>query len=284
MASKFPDVKRQYQIEAVNYLVDRGFIKGKDDGTFGVDEPITRGDMAAILYRILTSTEAPPLPDPEVPDKPDPSPIETPLTWSQVQTIASEVSVKIDMNGVIGSGTLLPGGYILTARHVAWGNPFSFLTKNNGKWKAEWVADHPKVDDEKGGMVDLSLYRIKDPDLYGKLPYAVRDKNGRVNGNQELLSVVHGDAFGKVKRGKVDRPSITTSIPPIPWMFDCSIDANKGDSGGGVFNQFGELVGVIKRETSVNELFGSTWSRVPGCEVIQLSDPIVKEWLDQFVK
>jgi chaperonin cofactor prefoldin len=52
-----PDVpKGHWAQEAVEYLVSRGYIVGYPDGTFRGDSPVTRYQLALVLYRLLSTT------------------------------------------------------------------------------------------------------------------------------------------------------------------------------------------------------------------------------------
>ena len=53
-ASKLKDVKKgEYYAPAVNWAVDNGIIAGYNNGKFGVNDPITREQVAVILYRYM---------------------------------------------------------------------------------------------------------------------------------------------------------------------------------------------------------------------------------------
>ena len=57
----FSDVKDEhFAKEAIDYMSSKGFISGRPDGTFGVKDKITRGELACILARIngLNITDA----------------------------------------------------------------------------------------------------------------------------------------------------------------------------------------------------------------------------------
>lgn len=55
LAQGFPDVPQgHWAAEAVRYLAERGYLAGYPDGTFDGDRPLTRYEMALILYRTLS--------------------------------------------------------------------------------------------------------------------------------------------------------------------------------------------------------------------------------------
>ncbi|GED35046.1 GH25 family lysozyme [Brevibacillus centrosporus] len=265
------------------------------DHTASLDEPVPQWMLFVLLNRLRKGEAVPQVPQPSpvpTPDpKPEPEPVPTPqppslLEWVEVERRTALASVQITFGTAgRGSGTLLPGGYVLTAKHVGNGiDTITVRTKANGTLRASLVGVHPgyKGADGKLVNVDVALYRVTDSKLQNSLPSLPISGKG-VTAGQELLAVVHGDAIGKVKRGVVDRVSISTSSPPTPWEFDCSIDGNPGDSGGAAVNQYGELIGVIIQETQVNAKIGSAWQRVPGCEAVNITHPVVANWLKQYL-
>jgi hypothetical protein len=50
-SSKFTDVTGRY-VSAVNMLVERGIVKGQSNNQFGINEPLTRGQFALMIYRM----------------------------------------------------------------------------------------------------------------------------------------------------------------------------------------------------------------------------------------
>ncbi|QCU78471.1 S-layer homology domain-containing protein [Citricoccus sp. SGAir0253] len=61
--SPFPDVPRGHGFyAAVVWLRGQGIARGHEDGTFGLDRAVTRGEMAALLHRSVGSPTDPPPP------------------------------------------------------------------------------------------------------------------------------------------------------------------------------------------------------------------------------
>ena len=54
------------------------------------------------------------------------------------------------------------------------------------------------------------------------------------------------------------------------------------DSGGGLVNQYGELVGVIIQETMVGAKVDSVRQRVAGSEAVNVAHPVVLDWIKQY--
>ncbi|GED35029.1 GH25 family lysozyme [Brevibacillus centrosporus] len=261
------------------------------DHTASLDEAVPQWMLFALLNRLRKGETVPQEQQPTPVPKPDPEPVPTPqppslLEWVEVERRTALASVQITFGTAgRGSGTLLPGGYVLTAKHVGNGiDTIKVRTKANGTITASLVGVHPGYKGEDGKLVnvDVALYRVTDTKLQNALPSLPLSAQGVTSG-QELLAVVHGDTFGKVKRGAVDRPSISTSIPPTPWEFDSSIDGNPGDSGGAAINQYGEVIGVIVQETPVTVKISGNWTRVNGSEAVNVTHSVVANWLKQFL-
>lgn len=49
----FPDVENHWSKDSVYYLVEKGAIKGNDDGTFAPDRTVTRAEAATMMAQIL---------------------------------------------------------------------------------------------------------------------------------------------------------------------------------------------------------------------------------------
>lgn len=252
-----------------------------------------RGDYAALLIQNMAKklSAAPQQPESSKPEQPKPEPEPKPkppakLDWPEVEKRAAQASVAITYGAAgVGSGTLLPDGYVLTAKHVGNGaSKITVRTKEHGSHSAHLIAVHPGFTSADGKLinVDVALYRVPDTKAQNSLPSVPIAVIG-VETGQKLLAVVHGDKYGTVKRGDVDRPTINTSSPPTPFEFDCSVGSVSGDSGGGLVNQYGQVVGVIIQRTSVNAKIGSVWQRVSGCEAVNVAHPVLAEWLREYL-
>lgn len=53
----FTDIANSGHRDAINWLYEQGITKGYNDGTFRPNQPITRGEMATMLYRALKMPE-----------------------------------------------------------------------------------------------------------------------------------------------------------------------------------------------------------------------------------
>jgi len=196
-----------------------------------------------------------------------------PKPWSEIEKLAKAASVHIDI-GFGGTGVLLKGGLLLTAKHVSKGR-VSFRAKTYSRdWlDATLVAEHPGIGKD---AVDLSLYKIQRPSA--KLPFLFLSAEPLVSG-QKLLTVEAEYTDWIVRTGELCQ--LSTKMQP--WEFDCSVPVENGNSGGAAVNEHGEVVGIFVNITSVGIQRGSVRESVPGGEAINLQHLSVSEWLKKWV-
>lgn len=83
----FSDVPPQgAYFEAISWLADTGATVGRSDGTFGPNDPVTRGQLAAFLYRLAEASSTPPPASPFTDLGPG-SPNYRAITWAAEQGI-----------------------------------------------------------------------------------------------------------------------------------------------------------------------------------------------------
>lgn len=205
-----------------------------------------------------------PTPQPEVP-------VGTPKDWSAIQKMAEDTSVYFQVNLMNGTGVLLKDGYILTAKHVAAISKMKVQLKSGTWYDVELVSQHPDKD------VDIALCRIIGKVNY--LPYLLLSNKG-IKTDQKLLSVGHG---GNKKWVKKEGVVVRENVANQPWEFDCSLPLEKDDSGSGLVNEYGEVVGIAVQRTKVIVGEGSTSTRVDGAEVVNVNHPVITNWLRTFI-
>ncbi|MGG4499177.1 peptidoglycan DD-metalloendopeptidase family protein [Brevibacillus reuszeri] len=239
-----------------------------------------RGDYAALIIQKMPkklATSVPETPNPEQPKpKPEPEPekpVKQPKSWVEIEKITQAASVHVDVGGG-GTGILLKGGLLLTAKHVSKGRESVRIKTNSRDWyTAVMISEHPGV--EKDAVV-LALYRIeKTPTC---LPYLPVTTEPIVSG-KKLLTVGAEYTEWIVKTSEV----VNISVPKEPWEFDCSIPAKSGFSGGAAVNEYGEVAGILSNTVSVGIQRGSVRESVPGCEAVNLIHPAVVEWLKRYI-
>lgn len=177
---------------------------------------------------------------------------------------------------LIGEGTavLLRGGYLLTAKHVSCGKPsIDVKTQDKKKLTATLVSEHPGIGKEE---VDLALYRIDNAPA--TLPYLVLATD-KLQLGEKLMTVEAENTKQTVRAGIACELSNAT----WPWKFDSSLPVDKGNSGGAIVNQYGEMIGIVIQTSSVMVKNGNVSEQVPGGRGINLLYPAVNDWLRKYV-
>ena len=153
-------------------------------------------------------------------------------------TLINEVKSKIPENAKLisgGSGFLIdPKGYIITNAHVLKGSG-AVVVNNKGQ---EFNATIAHIDQEK----DLAILKINDQDYQplSSLPYSIRKTNTDLGEQIFTLGyprtdVVYGEGYLSARTG-YNGDSLTYQV---------QLSANPGNSGGPVFNNNGEIIGVL---------------------------------------
>jgi S1-C subfamily serine protease len=154
--------------------------------------------------------------------------------------LINEVKSKIPENAKLisgGSGFLIDTkGYIITNAHVLKGSG-AVVVNNKGQ---EFNATIAHIDQEK----DLAILKINDPDYQplSSLPYSIRKSNAELGDQIFTLGyprndndVVYGEGYLSARTGYNSDSS----------TYQVQLLANPGNSGGPVFNNNGEIIGVL---------------------------------------
>ena len=167
----------------------------------------------------------------------------TPLSAVQIYNQFAPASVYIE--GLVmgdrvwsGSGTIIdPNGIILTARHVVNGIDGLKITLQDGR-KFNAISWH------KSDTDDCAIIRIKAKNL----PYAHLANSDRIQIGERcfIIGSPYGyDHFNNITAGIVS--GLNRNIPFFGKAPLLQIDAQAwpGNSGGGVFNANGKLIGIL---------------------------------------
>lgn len=140
-----------------------------------------------------------------------------------------------------GTGFLIDGkGYVVTNAHVVEGSQAVVLQNNKGQ---EYRASIIHINQEN----DIAILKIVDADfkLHSSLPYSFR-KNGAKLGEPLFTlgypreEIVYNEGYMSARTG-FNGDTLSCQI---------GVSANPGNSGGPVFNKYGEVIGIINtRET-----------------------------------
>ncbi len=153
-------------------------------------------------------------------------------------TLINEVKSKIPENARLisgGSGFLIDAkGYIITNAHVLKGSGAIVVNSKGQEFNAT-IAD---IDQVK----DLAILKIDDPDYepLSSLPYTIRKSNTDLGEQIFTLGyprndIVYGEGYLSARSG-YNSDSLSYQV---------QISANPGNSGAPVFNNNGEVIGVL---------------------------------------
>lgn len=145
-----------------------------------------------------------------------------------------------------------PNGYLITSAHVIKGAKKVYVQNKDGE---NFLADIVNTDPS----TDLSVLKINDPDFKAPrmLPYGFRKSANELSESLFTLGypkdeIVYNEGYLSALSG-MNGDTLSCQI---------SISANPGNSGGPVFNKFGEIIGVLNaRQASANGVVFATKSK-----------------------
>ncbi|MGE5108381.1 MAG: S1C family serine protease [Sphingobacteriales bacterium] len=157
---------------------------------------------------------------------------------SELNTVKNNIT-KVDPNihfKSSGTGFLIDGkGYLVTNAHIIKNSSTVIVQNNKGQ---EFIAKIAFIDNAK----DLAILKIKDEDFkpLTSLPYSISKSNTDIaepiyTFGYPRNEIVYGEGYLSAKTGfNGDTLSCQIDVP-----------ANPGNSGGPVFNENGEVIGVL---------------------------------------
>jgi S1-C subfamily serine protease len=198
----------------IAYVARTGVMVGDPEGTFRPDQPVTRGELAAVVHRMMLRDGV----------------------FADVLPYVVPSVVEIHgSDGRLGSGVCIrddaSSSYILTCRHVVEGieqNPFTIVIHDGRSFTGVYhVAS--AVPNEDLAIIDMGRHippiALGSPVVQGQ-PVAVI---GSPLGLRESVTV------GVVSNVSREENS---------W-FQLDAPINPGNSGGPIINEKGELVGIV---------------------------------------
>ena len=167
-----------------------------------------------------------------------------------------------------GSGVIITtDGYIATNNHVIDGaSKISVLLKNGGEYEATLVGRDIKT--------DLAVIKINAKDLQ---PAVYGDSGKLVVGE---LAVAIGNPLGQlggtVSEGIISALSRSIDIDgEMMSLLQTTAAVNPGNSGGGLFNAYGELIGVVNAKSSGTDIEGIGFA-IPASTVESVVEDIIR--------
>ncbi len=173
-----------------------------------------------------------------------------------------------------GSGVIVTeNGYIVTCHHVVDGCTNVYVYTNDGtQYTAQIIATDI--------WSDLALIKIssEDPLPYAKFAYNSEGKNYIVPG-QQVIAVGNplGYLGGSVTVGYIsalDRQITVDGVPMTLLQTDTAI--SPGNSGGGLFNLYGELVGIVNAKSASTDAENIGFA-IPSAKALSVIDQLLSQ-------
>ena len=179
------------------------------------------------------------------------------LTVAEVAAKVSKSVVEIEVinSGAAGSGVIFSQtdkfGYVVTNYHVVEGGKDIKIRLTTGK---EYVAEYLDGDN----FSDIAVLRVE-KESNEVFVTAVFGSSGNLCVGEEVVAIGNplGTLGGTVTNGIIsalDRQILVDSIPMVLLQHNAAI--NSGNSGGGLFNMAGELVGIVNAKKAAEGIEG----------------------------
>jgi len=184
------------------------------------------------------------------------------LSVSDVAALVSESVVEITTESVMtnsffsnyvttgaGSGVIFTNdGYIVTNNHVIDNsNAIEVTLKNGESYPAELIATDSKT--------DLAVIKIKASNL---IPAILGDSDALIVGEDAIaIGNPLGELGGTVTNGIISALDREVTVDGKKMnLLQTNAAVNPGNSGGGLFNQNGELIGIVSAKSSGTDIEG----------------------------
>ena len=148
-----------------------------------------------------------------------------------------------------GSGVInTSDGYIITNNHVISGaRKITVLLKNGAEYEATLIGRDSKTDlaviKINATGLKSAVYGNSDKLIVGELAVAIGNPLGQLGG-----SVTEGIISALSRNIDIDGEMMT--------LLQTTAAVNPGNSGGGLFNNYGELIGVVNAKSSGSDIEG----------------------------
>lgn len=148
-----------------------------------------------------------------------------------------------------GSGVIITSdGYIITCNHVISGASKITITTNDNK-------DYEATVVGTDSTTDMALLKIN---ANGLQPAVIGDSDSlKVGENAVVIGNPLGELSGTVTEGIISAKDRDIDVEGQEMtLLQTSATVNPGNSGGGLFNQYGELVGIVVAKSSGDDVEG----------------------------
>lgn len=142
-----------------------------------------------------------------------------------------------------GSGVIISAdGIIITNHHVVNGaNTITVRTSDGAEYPARVLGSDSET--------DIAVIKIGGENL----PFALLGNSDNISVGQEVLAVGNplGNLGGTVTNGIISAISREVTIDGIAMtLIQTNAEVNPGNSGGGLFNMYGELIGIVNAKST----------------------------------
>lgn len=167
-----------------------------------------------------------------------------------------------------GSGVIISkDGYIVTNNHVVEGaSKVTVRTKDGTEYEARIVGTDSKT--------DLAVIKIEASDLSA----AIMGSSSDLSVGDEAIAIGNplGELGGTVTRGIISALDREISIDgQTMTLLQTDTAINKGNSGGGLFNNNGELIGIVNAKSSGSSVEGLGFA-IP----IDIAKPVITSLIE----
>ena len=184
------------------------------------------------------------------------------MTTEEIAEAASDSVVEITTEGIVegafmqeaiqegaGSGVIISeDGYIITNNHVIDGmDKITVTTSDETSYEATVVGTDSQT--------DIALLKIDATDLQP----AVLGDSSEIEVGEDVVAIGNplGTLGGTVTEGIISALNRSITIDNETMnLLQTSAAINPGNSGGGLFNAYGELIGIVNAKTSGDEIEG----------------------------
>ncbi len=192
-----------------------------------------------------------------------------------------------DKQGSVGTGSIITSdGHIITNAHVViaqtTGKPYPRL---RAYLKPEEVTGKNSEDLQNAFLLtcnnwhnelDLALCKIENSPPYD-LPFLTFSSTNEIDIGSEVLAIGHpeGGALWTLTSGKISSRIQSKDKIPGKDVFQTEVSINRGNSGGPLLNEYGQIVGINTEMVRKSQNDGLAITAVN----FALQSPVVVRWL-----
>lgn len=183
------------------------------------------------------------------------------------ETVQRGSFMQSSVSSGAGSGVIITkDGYIITNNHVVSGASTIKVTLNdNTEYEAKLIGSDSSN--------DIAVIKIDAKDL---TVAAVADSD-KLNVGEDVIAIGNplGTLGGTVTEGILSATSRTITIDNVEMnLLQTTAAVNPGNSGGGLFNSSGELIGIVNAKVSSSDVEGIGFA-IPSNQAVEIAEQII---------